>query len=68
MSMDTSLKSGAGMGRHRNVLTRAERVAFLAGKGEFSMQDGDPVGLRKVGNRKIVAAKKKKKGEGEEAA
>ena len=68
MSMDPSLKSGGGMGRHRNVLTRAERVAYLADKGEFSMDDGNPVGLRKVANRKIVTGKtKKKKGAEEEA-
>lgn len=61
MSMDSSLKSGGGMGRHRNVLTRAERIAQLAQKGEFSMDDGNPLGLRKVANRKLVAAKKGKK-------
>jgi len=68
MSMDPSLKSGAGMGRHRNVLSRAERIAMLAEKGEFSMEDGNPMGLRKVANRKLVAAKKGKKKDEEDAA
>ena len=66
MSIDRSLKSGGGMGRHRNVLTRAERVAQLSAKGEFSMEDGDPLGIRKVSNRKIVTGKSSKKKKTEE--
>jgi len=66
MSMDRSLKSGAGMAGHRNVLTRPERIAFLAGKKKFSMEQGDPLGLPKVANRKIVTGGKKKKADDEE--
>jgi small basic protein (TIGR04137 family) len=61
MSLDASLKSGGGLSRHRNVLTRAERVAMLAEKGEFDMSDDNPLGIRKVGNRKLVTGKSAKK-------
>jgi small basic protein (TIGR04137 family) len=61
MSLDSSLKSGGGLSRHRNVLTRAERVAQLAQKGEFDMEKDNPLGIRKVGNRKLVTGKSSKK-------
>ena len=63
MSMDSSLKTGGGLARHRNVLTRAERVARLADRGKFDMDSGDPLHLPKVGNRKLATAGKKKKDE-----
>lgn len=67
MSIDPSLKSGGGLERHRNVLTRAERIAKLADNGKFDTDSDDPLGLPKVGNRKIVTGgKSKKKGAGEE--
>ena len=59
MSLDSSLKAGGGMQRHRNVLTRTERIAKLAERGKFDDKDGKPLHLPKVGNRKIVAGKKK---------
>ncbi|MEM6459458.1 MAG: small basic protein [Planctomycetota bacterium] len=67
MSLDASLKSGGGLSRHRNVLTRAERVAKLADNGEFDMAADNPLGIRKVANRKLVTGKsaKKKKEEAE---
>ncbi|XAL99254.1 small basic protein [Phycisphaeraceae bacterium D3-23] len=61
MSLDSSLKIGGGLAGHRNVLTRAERVAKLKALGEFDMDGDDPMGLRKVGNRKVTTGKKKKK-------
>lgn len=61
MSLDSSLKIGGSVTGHRTVLTRAERIAKLAAAGEFDKKDGDPLGLRKVTNRKVVAGKKKKK-------
>lgn len=61
MSLDASLKSGGGLSRHRNVLTRAERVAALAEKGEFDVAKDNPLGIRKVGNRKLVTGKTAKK-------
>ncbi|MEM6855449.1 MAG: small basic protein [Planctomycetota bacterium] len=61
MSLDASLKSGGGLSRHRNVLTRAERVAKLAEAGEFDQENDNPLGIRKVGNRKLVTGKSSKK-------
>ena len=61
MSLDASLKSGGGLSRHRNVLTRAERVAKLAEAGEFDQESDNPLGIRKVGNRKLVTGKGSKK-------
>jgi small basic protein (TIGR04137 family) len=67
MSIDRSLKTAGGLTRHRNVLTRDERIAKLAEQGQFDTQKDDPIGLPKVGNRKVVAAgKTKKKKAGEE--
>ncbi len=61
MTIHSSLNIGGGLARHRNVLTRAERIAKLAGSNKFDMDSGDPLGLPKVGNRKIVAGGKSKK-------
>lgn len=63
MSLDRSLKTAGGMARHRNVLTRPERIAKLQGQKKFDMSTGDPLGLPKVGNRKIVTGGKKDKKE-----
>jgi len=60
MSIDNSLKSGSGLAKHRNVLTRAERVAKLNAKGSFNMESDNPLHLPKVGNVRIVAGAKKK--------
>lgn len=60
MSMDRSLKAGAGLVRHRNVLTRGERIAKLQSDGKW--EDGKPVtGLVKVGNRKLIVGGKAEK-------
>ncbi|WP_428389706.1 small basic protein [Mucisphaera sp.] len=69
MSLDSSLRSSAGLARHRNVLTRAERVAKMQAEGKFDEGSGDPLGLPKLANRKIVTGKatKKKKTTDEEA-
>jgi len=68
MSIDSSLKSGGALTQHRNVLTRAERVAKLMGRGKFDPETGNPIGMPKVGNRKVKAAGKKKKKDEEEGA
>ena len=58
MSLDKSLKSGGALTRHRNVLSRAERVEQLADDEKW--QDGDSVfGLPKVVHRKVQARKAK---------
>lgn len=60
MSLDPSLKTAASLAKHRNVLTRAERVARLLKQERFDSEKDSPLGLPKVGNRKIVAGKKAK--------
>jgi small basic protein (TIGR04137 family) len=67
MSMDRSLKTKSSLERHRNVLTRDERIALLTEQEKF--HDGDkPTGLPKVAHRKVaVGAKTKKKAAAEGA-
>jgi small basic protein (TIGR04137 family) len=67
MSIDRSLKTGGGLSRHRNVLTRTERIARL--KDEEKWAEGKSLfGLPKVANRNVKVAKKAKKKEEEAAA
>lgn len=70
MSIDRSLKSKDLLARHRNVLSRSERLDKLEEEDRWS--EGDSVlALPKVVHRKAVVAKKVKAGaetEGEEAA
>ena len=69
MSIDRSLKTASSLQRHRNVLSRSERVAKLTEKGTFDLASGDPLGLPKVAHRKVVTgAKTSKKDKVEEAA
>lgn len=67
MSMDASLKSASSLVRHRNVLTRAERVERM--KSEEKWGDRKTVlGLPKLSNRKLALGKPKKEAkEGDEA-
>lgn len=59
MSVDKSLKTKASLVRHRNVLTRAERIEAL--RLEDRWEEGQsPVGLPKVANRKAKVGKKSK--------
>ncbi len=58
MSLDNSLKISGGLLKHRNVLNRTERVAKLVKQGKFDMESDNPVGLPKVGNRKLLSGKK----------
>ncbi len=67
MSIDRSLKIGSRLDRHRNVLTRAERIAKLSEAEKWTEEDG-VLGLPKVEHRNIKLGKKaKKKGKEEEA-
>lgn len=59
MSLDHSLKSKSTLARHRNVLTRAERVARLKELGKWS-DDMTVLGLPKVAHRKAAVGKKTK--------
>jgi small basic protein (TIGR04137 family) len=67
MSIDRSLKIKGALSRHRNVLTRAERVEHL--KEDQRWSEGDAVlGLPKVSHRKSRAGRKEKKAPATEAA
>lgn len=67
MSVDRSLKIKGALSRHRNVLTRAERIEELQNEERWS--EGDPVtGLPKVSHRKSHAGKKTKEVEEKPAA
>lgn len=67
MSIDRSLKVKGALARHRNVLTRAERIEML--KEEESWSEGDSVlGLQKVSHRKSHAGRKAKEAPAKEAA
>lgn len=59
MSIDPSLKVKGALTRHRNVLSRAERIEQL--KDEERWTEGDSVvGLPKVAHRKSHAGRKAK--------
>lgn len=57
MSMDKSLKSKGELVRHRNVLTRAERVGSLTDQDRWD-DSKNVFGLPKVANRKVQTRKK----------
>jgi len=67
MSLDRSLRSRSSLERHRNVLSRAERIARLQAEDRFG-EGMSPLHLPKVANRKGHAGKKKAKAKGEEQA
>ena len=58
MSLDSSLKSGAGLARHRNVLTRTERLAKILESGKVDEGDAHILGMPKIGHRKLSVGKK----------
>ena len=70
MSLDKSLKSKSALERHRNVLTRAERIEHLK-EQDLWTDESSPTGLPKVAHRKSTAGAKDKsaaeKAEQEEA-
>lgn len=67
MSMDRSLKTKGSLSRHRNVLTRAERIEILQDQDRFG--EGDrPIGLPKVPHRKVTVGGKAKKAVQKEGA
>jgi small basic protein (TIGR04137 family) len=56
MSLDRSLKSANSLVRHRNVLTRAERLDKLAEEEKWN-ENKSVFGLPKVAHRKMALAK-----------
>ncbi len=62
MSVDRSLKVKGALSRHRNVLSRAERIEAL--KDEEKWAEGESLfGLPKVAHRKSHAGRKSAKAE-----
>jgi small basic protein (TIGR04137 family) len=62
MSVDRSLRLKSSLSRHRNVLSRAERIALLRDSGLWA-ESRSALHLPKVGHRKAKAGKKSKKEE-----
>lgn len=68
MSIDKSLKTSGALAKHRNVLTRTERIEKLKDEDRWQ-EDQSPFGLIKVAHRKAkVGGKTTKKAEAAEAA
>ncbi len=70
MSIHRSLKTTSGsLNQHRNVLTRAERIAKLSSEERFDPSKDSPLGIVKVRSIKATVSKKKKTAgeEGEKA-
>ena len=64
MSLHRSLKTKSGaLNQHRNVLTRAERIAKLTDEERFSNEKNSALGIVKVRSIKVAAGKKPKKAE-----
>ncbi len=62
MSRDKSLKSASTLSRHRNVLSRQERIEKLKDEERWDEEKG-PFGLPKVAHRKVSVGGKAKKAE-----
>ncbi|HIJ54307.1 MAG TPA: small basic protein [Planctomycetes bacterium] len=67
MSIDRSLKIRGALKRHRNVLTRAERIEKLKDEERWS-EESSLLGLPKVAHRKSHAGRKEKAAQAKEAA
>jgi small basic protein (TIGR04137 family) len=57
MSLDRSLKSANSLVRHRNVLTRAERLDKLKEQEKWTEEKNSAFGLPKVAHRKAAVIK-----------
>lgn len=62
MSIDRSLRLKSSLERHRNVLSRAERVALLQDQDKWDDRQS-ALGLPKVSHRKAKTGRKKAKTE-----
>jgi len=63
MSIHKSLHTGGALVKHRNVLSRAERIKILEEAGRWHEENDSVLGLRKVKNIKTAAKKKAAKKE-----
>jgi small basic protein (TIGR04137 family) len=69
MSIHKSLKTAGVLSRHRNVLTRLERILRMEDDGKWDQEKNSIYNLPKFISRKAIGKKKKKeekKAEGEE--
>ena len=66
MSRDRSLRSKSTLERHRNVLTRAERIEHMKELGRWT-EDSKAMGLPKLAHRKAAVGKKDKKAKTQES-
>ncbi len=67
MSLDRSLKIKNSLSRHRNVLTRVERITKMVEEDKFDAEQDRPTGLPKMVHRKTTVGGKKKEKKGEAA-
>ena len=67
MSIDRSLKIKGALSRHRNVLTRAERIEQLKEEERWTEEDS-LLGLPKVAHRKSHAGRKSAEATAKETA
>jgi len=67
MSMDRSLRRANALVRHRNVLSRAERIEQLKEQEKW-VEDRSVFGLPKIAHRKVGGKSKPAKAEAEAAA
>ena len=59
MSLHRSLKTKSGaLNQHRNVLSRAERVAHLVEADQLDMSKDSPLGMVKYGSRTVTTKKR----------
>ncbi len=65
MSMHKTLKIKSSLERHRNVLTRAERIARLQ-ELDLWTDESRPLALPKIAHRKVSVGKKDKVEDGTE--
>ena len=63
MSVHKSLHTGGALVKHRNVLSRMERIKILEEAGRWNEEKDSVLGLRKVKNIKTAAKKKAAKKE-----
>lgn len=66
MSVHKSLRTGGSLTKHRNVLTRTERIKILEEAGGWREGQNSVLGLRKVKSIKPAAKKKAAKKEAAE--
>lgn len=66
MSIHSSFRTGGSSAKHRNVLSRLERLEKLEAAGRWNPADDGLFGMPKVRSIKVAMKKKKKKKDEEE--